>query len=474
MGGGAGISLLRAGCVAALSCAALPAAAAASGLQTGCDSAQPAVAYRIGSGALAPQPTRALVPCLEVVSGRTSESANVGALPSGRILYAPLIENEYPAPLDDGGPAVVAASDDGGSTWQTLESGNSASPFRYLDVPPWMDVNPQTHRIWFATALPDLCGGDISWSDDGGQTWEANPLVGCPAMGSESVIEGPAPAGGAQPTGYPHVVYYCANLSDLSQSDLYCYRSLDGGPSFSFVGSFPDGEAQPSCSTEHPARPGAVGPDGDLYFPVFYCGDLSVAISRDEGASWQFVHVANSNVQDLYTTSVAIDAKGNVYLAWIAGQGSESTDADGVMGSGQPMLSISRNHGASWSTPVAVGPPGLEDAEEIAITAAGPGGKIAISYLANTDGSTLRDGWLSETNDALSSTALWWAAPLNDPSTPLINTTNSTTFGNRLFFATDTFAPDGEPWAAFHCAETAACPGERIGVVGRLAPERAR
>jgi hypothetical protein len=28
--------------------------------------------------------------------------------------------------------------------------------------------------------------------------------------------------------------------------------------------------------------------------------------------------------------------------------------------------------------------------------------------------------------------------------------------------------PDGTPWAGFHCADTAACPGRRIGVVGRL------
>lgn len=439
--------------------------------RVGCDKARPALAYRVGEGILTPQPAGAPIPCLAFVGGRAGESANVGVLPSGRVLYAPLVDNDYGAPVDDLGPALVGASDTGGASWQALAPVGTS---HVLFVPPWMDVDPQTHRIWFASALPDLCGGDISWSDDGGSTWTTNPLVGCPAMGSERVLEGPAPAGGAQPSGYPHVVYYCGNLTDFTLSKLWCWRSLNGGASFSFVGGFPDPPPVAGCATEHAARPGAVGTDGDLYFPVYQCGDLSIAISRDEGATWQLVHVASSNVQDLYTTSVAVDAAGNLYLAWIAGPGTAASNAsiyapDGILGPGEPMLSISRDHGATWSTPVAVGPPGVMDAQMISITAAGTG-QIAISYLANTDGSSLMDGWLSETGDALAASPLWWAASLNDPSLPLIDTTLPTTFGDRLFFATDTFAPDGDPWAAFQCAYTIACPGARMGVVGHLSP----
>jgi hypothetical protein len=42
------------------------------------------------------------------------------------------------------------------------------------------------------------------------------------------------------------------------------------------------------------------------------------------------------------------------------------------------------------------------------------------------------------------------------------------TFGDRFFYGTDTIGPDGTAWAGFHCAKTSACPGRRIGVVGRL------
>lgn len=443
-------------------------------LRHGCKPDARAIAYRAGGSVLSPQPMEAPIPCLEVVDRRTSESATVAVLRSGRVLYAPLVENAYPAPLDDRGPAAIAASEDRGRHWRALLPGDAN---HILDVPPWMSIDPHTQRIWFATVLPDLCGAEISWSDDGGRRWQTNPAVGCPAMGSERVLEGPAPAGGAKPRGYPHVVYYCANLSDLSPSNLWCYRSLDGGKSFTFTGGFPDPPPKPGCRTEHPARPGAVGTDGTLYFPVFQCGELSVAISRDEGASWRWTRLGRSEVEDLYTTSMAVDRAGNVYLAWIAGSahsrgGSGSGTGvnpatEGILGSGKPLLSISRDRGRAWSRPLRAGLPQVKDAEMIAISAR-EAGQLAISYLANTNGGPLLDGWLSETRDALAPHALWWAASLNDPRTPLIDTRDSTTFGDRLFFNTDMFAPDGTPWVAFHCARTAACPGRRIGVVGWL------
>ncbi|MFL5896257.1 MAG: hypothetical protein ACJ76Z_14240 [Thermoleophilaceae bacterium] len=439
-----------------------PAAASAAGLRTGCDSARPAVAYHPGGAALARQPTSRPVPCLAVVDSRTSESATIAMTSSGRLLYAPLVDNDYPAPLDDRGPALIAASDDGGTSWQKIAPGQ---PDHILDVPPWMARDPQTGRIWFASVLPDLCGTSISWSDDDGRTWDTNPAVGCPAMGSLSIIEGPAPAGGARPAGYAHVVYDCANANDLSNSNLWCYRSLDGGKSFSFAGSFPDPLPTADCQAKHPARPGTVGPDGVLYFPVYTCGQLSIAISRDEGATWELVPIAKSDVQDLYITSTAADANGNLYLAWIEGSGSSS---DGIPGRGRPTLSISRDHGRSWSKPVSLQPPGTQAARHIAIATTGVG-KLAVSFLASTTDTTKLSGYLTETADALAAHPVWLAAALNDPATPLISASDSESFGDRLFFFTDTFSPGGEPWAAFHCAKTAVCPGRRIGVVGRLA-----
>ena len=91
--------------VTGLTLAALPANAAP--LRTGCDGGRPAFAYSPGRGALSPQPPGRPIPCLAVIPERTSESATVAVAPSGRVFYAPLVENSYPAPLDDRGPARV-------------------------------------------------------------------------------------------------------------------------------------------------------------------------------------------------------------------------------------------------------------------------------------------------------------------------------------------------------------------------------
>ena len=62
------------------------------------------------------------------------------------------------------------------------------------------------------------------------------------------------------------------------------------------------------CSEHHPSRPGAVGPDGVLYFPTILCGALGVAISRDEGTTWRFRSIVASGLQDIYTAGTALDA----------------------------------------------------------------------------------------------------------------------------------------------------------------------
>ena len=57
---------------------------------------------------------------------------------------------------------------------------------------------------------------------------------------------------------------------------------------------------------------------------------------------------------------------------------------------------------------------------------------------------------------------------MNDSAEPLVNAADTETFGDRFFYGTDTIGPHGTAWAGFHCAKTSACPGRRIGVVGRL------
>jgi hypothetical protein len=433
-------------------------AARPKGAGPGCDPARPAVASYAGGVVLSPQPARAPIPCATVV-GTTSEAADVGFLGPGSVFYAPLLLNTSTPPQNTlQGPEQVAKSQDGGATWTGLSSGG---PTTGGLVPPWMSIDRRTRRIWFATAIasgvdvPSACGARISWSDDGGRRWQTNPFVGCPAEGAEKVLEGPAPAGAAHPRGYPHVVYYCANYADGLSLPLYCYKSLDGGRTFSSTGGFPDPTPPSSCTDyRHRARAGIVGPDGALYFPTNLCGSLGVTVSRDEGATWQNMPTGITGVTDsMYVASLASDFAGNLYLAYL-GQ------------NGLPQLTISRNHGRSWSTPITAVAPGLTKAMRVAITAGRPG-EIALAYLGTSDGQNY-NGYITEGLNALRSKPVFWSASVNDPAEPLVYGSNPTTFGDRLLYATDVLTPHGEAWAGFHCAQTTACPGRRVGVVGRL------
>jgi len=344
----------------------------------------------------------------------------------------------------------VVRSNDRGATWTTLDSGG---PTTGGLVPPWMSVDPQTSRIWFATTLPSLCGARISWSDDDGDHWRTNPSVGCPAQGGEKLLEGPPPAAGARPIGYPHVVYYCANATDIAASNLWCYKSLDGGATFKFVGGFSDPRPPAGCSERHPSRPGVAGPDGVLYFPTTLCGALGIAISRDEGATWQFRPIVDSGLQDVYTAGTAVDRHGTLYIAWIG---------PGTL----PYLVTSTDRGLSWSAPMMVAAPGVQAVRRVAI-AVRKRGQVALAYLGTTDGAHF-NGYITESRDVLTERPRFWSASVNDPGEPLVNAADSETFGDRFFFGTATMASDGTVWAGFHCAKTGACPGRRVGVVGRL------
>jgi hypothetical protein len=418
----------------------------------GCDPARPAVAHTAGGTALAHQPDNPPIPCESVV-GQTSESADVGVSRSGAVFFAPLNENTSPPPQNVlKGPEWVVRSKNNGRTWSILESGG---PTTGGLVPPWMSVDPRTSRIWFATTLPTLCGARISWSDDDGRTWETNPSVGCPAQGGEKLLEGPPPRSGASPKGYPHVVYYCANGSDVVASMVYCYRSLDGGQSFDAVDSSPDPKLPPGCDERHPARVGAVGTDGALYFPTQVCGKLGIAISRDEGDTWHHRKIATTEIEDIYTASTAVDKQGNIYIVFT--------------GPGElPYLTISRDHGSTWTKPTKVVAPHVTQVRRVAITARRRG-HIALAYQGTTHGKFF-DGYITESANALAKKPSFWSATVNDPAEPMVNGADEQSFGNRFFYGTAAFARDANLWAGFQCARTVACPGVRVGIAGRLVP----
>lgn len=458
---------MRSALVVALGATALALPATALGAGPGCDPGRPAVAHRPAAGVVVPQPAGAPIPCM-TFTGPTTDSAALGVSAAGNVFYGPIamVPGVVPAPANILMPTVVARSTDLGGHWENRTPGTAGLPLPpHGGLTDWLSVDPQTSRVWYATpTLP--CGATVSFSDDEGATWQTTPNTGCPAQGANALIEGPAPAGGSQPTGYPHVVYYCANAGEVplgDQSFLVCHKSLDGGLTFSIAGASPD-RVPPSsdCGTVvRETRVGAVGRDGNLYFPQDVCGkgeELRLAISEDEGASWRYVPVAKAAIGDLYPPAIAVDEANDLFLAW------KGTD-------GLPHLTLSDDRGAHWSAPIDLGAPGVTQIRRLAIAAREPG-HVSLSYLGSTDAGTTFNAYITEIPDARADDPLMWSAPVNDPATPVALGTESSTFGDRIQFLSGMIGPDGTPWAAFHCARTTLCPDGRVGVAGRLLASR--
>jgi hypothetical protein len=323
---------------------------------------------------------------------------------------------------------------------------------------PWLRVDTATSRLWYATpAAP--CGATVSWSDDDGKTWSTNPNIGCPAQGGVALTEGPAPAGTDRPTGYPHVVYYCANAQDGENSVLVCHKSLDGGRSWQSTGGSPDPvPTQEGCSPGElrTTRAGEAGPDGVLYFPTYSCDNrsLGIAISKDQGRTWSRHKALDAEIQDIYPPALAIDADGNLYVAW-KGAG------------GLPYLTVSTDRGQTWSRPVMIAPPGVNGMRRLGIVARQTG-HILVSYLASTDGGASYDAYMTESRNAADRQPTFWSASVNKPATSVLNEGAAETYAERIQLLRGHIAGDGTPWAAFHCFDTGLCPGKRLGLAAQL------
>src|SRR3954454_1147179 len=191
----------------------------------GCDPSRPAVAHHAGAGALSVPSGQGPVPCM-TLTGDAIEAATIGVTRSGSVFFGSIEQNpDGVRTIVD--PSVLARSTNQGRSWQNVVP-DEGSISTHGSLSPWLRVDPATSRLWYATpAAP--CGATVSWSDDDGRTWSTNANIGCPAQGGVALTEGPAPAGTDRPTGYPHVVYYCANAQDGENSVLVCHKSLDGG-----------------------------------------------------------------------------------------------------------------------------------------------------------------------------------------------------------------------------------------------------
>lgn len=369
----------------------------------------------------------------------------------------------------------VFKSTDSAKTWKlaspTFPGGVKSHP---LTLDPYIYVDESTGRI-FNIDLTVACSY-LSYSDDGADTWITNPIAcGRPVNDHQTLFSGPPAV--SPTTVFPEIVYYCWNDFGFGSS---CSKSLDGGITWTptggpaFLGYDVEGQGG-RCGGFH--GHGVVGEDGTVYLPKEYCGQPWLGISHDEGVTWERVQVASNTTERLGSdTSVAVDKKGNLYYAY-------ETERQELF------LVTSKNGGKTWSRPMMVGHPNVEEVTLPTLDVGDPG-KVAIAYVAtenspfskcgedctSADYSKTRwNAYITMTTDALAKKPTLYSGSINDTKDPIfIGRCDFTTrCGPLLDFIDVEISPDGTPYGAFVdacvtvCLESGAIDGSDA-IVGRM------
>ena len=150
---------------------------------------------------------------------------------------------------------------DHGLTWENTADATQA----FFTNDPYGWVDPITDRI-FNIHMMGLWTTWIGWSDNDGESWEANPHdSGAPVNDHIKLGSGPwtdegyGIGGGVTSSIYETAVYFCYNkLAYIS-----CYTSYDGGASFEVGGNLV------GIATANGGLHGAItsAPDGTVYLP---------------------------------------------------------------------------------------------------------------------------------------------------------------------------------------------------------------
>jgi hypothetical protein len=314
--------------------------------------------------------------------GREAAEPTLGVTKDGTAFYA--------AGAFDGAAlvlprTVVMRSSDGGKSWQGV-SPELPAPLKSeppVNGDPMVYVDTDTGRVFSL----DTYDADCMWllfSDDKGASWNRNPIV-CditPAVTDHQTIFTGKPPAGLEPLMllYPNVLYVCYNTVKTTN----CLRSFDGGltftkAGFAFTGVEPDALDAPG---PHEGVPGLCGgltshlrtdSTGRVFLPAGRCGFPSIAFSENGAMTWEKVYVS----RDIplpgteHENTTAVDAADNLYMTWW-------DENDRLV-----YLSISKDHGHTWSDPLMIAPPGVQEVNFPTIDA-GDAGRIVIHFPGTT------------------------------------------------------------------------------------------
>lgn len=352
--------------------------------------------------------------------GRGAAEPTVGINKNGTAFYA--------AATFDGAAVVlprtlVMRSRDGGATWQSV-SPELPEPLKSeppVNGDPMVYVDEDTGRV-FSLDTYDAGGLWLLFSDDEGESWGRNPLVVDPGVTDHQTIFSGPPTPDVAPLVdllYGKVVYVCYNTVAVSP----CLRSFDGGQTFTKAGfAFQGFEPENDGPGFFVGVPGVCGgltahlrtdSAGRVFLPAGRCGLPTVAISEDAGMTWQSVR-ANVDIPlpgTEHETTTAVDTADNLYMTW--------WDRNDRL----PYLTISRDHGRTWSAPLMIAPPGVQEVNFPTIDAGDPG-RIVIHFPGTVvgnrgDGQRPWNLYQVVSTNALDADPLFVFTVANDPAQPV-------------------------------------------------------
>ena len=316
--------------------------------------------------------------------GRKAAEPTVGVDGKGNVFTVAADFDAIPGNPPKNEPrTLVERSTDGGRSWHVTQPAIAGQNAMVVSTDPYLfvdsNVKQRAGRI-FDIDLQGVNGAHLAFSDDEGQTWTQSLLSSAGVNDHQTLVSGVEPAGVGIPLtdpAYQKVVYYCVNQI----ADGSCVRSFDGGKTFvqgnqtgyeafnpTYLSNFDNNHNDGVCGSLHGHA--VTDSAGRLFVPRGYCDIAMIAISDDAATTFHTVQVSNVSMYG-EQASVAVDRRGNLYYVWQGG------------GHNLPFLSISRDHGEHWSTPLMIAPPGVHEVDFPSIDVGDPG-KIAITFPGTT------------------------------------------------------------------------------------------
>ncbi|MET0986576.1 MAG: sialidase family protein [Steroidobacteraceae bacterium] len=395
----------------------------------------------------------------ELRSGFAGREGSLAVNSKGSVFLAGLMPKRSAEgePLEPAGLARLRA---GAEQWDKVDLPRGTDA-----IIAYVYVDKDTDRLFYTSSTFGSCGLPLGFSDDEGATWHLTKTGCWPlTLGDWGRIFTGKPVS-SRTDGYPNMVYYCNYLPFPTLGPgVGCWKSKDGGKHFEYTSSphnFITGCRSRSFTI---AGAGVVDPKGVIYLPINACGDMKLAISRDEGATWTQAFVPGARTgnwasqqkdkgqrkcddepwscptfaQGFISDVLSVDTAGNLYLIW-------SEDS--------LRLSVSRNGGKTWSRNRVVSPPDVKLTQLVSIAANAPG-EVALAYYGKSN-SPGWHGYMARSVNALDAEPAFVTAPISKPDDPL---NPGTCCGHRGYkergpwlieYSGVKFAPDGSVWGAF-------------------------